>query len=108
MRFFFNVTPTTKIYSLTLHEALPISAEPQRHGGRDPGARPVRDLRAPRPQARSARAAGGRAHGDHRDWKSTRLNSSHANISYAFFFLQKKHNYPSSTYIRHTNLYIAS
>src|SRR3712207_8308425 len=33
---------------------------------------------------------------DHRDRKSTRLNSSHANISYAVFCLKKKYNTPIS------------
>src|SRR3712207_6900505 len=49
----------------------------------------------------SARALGraqpapldGDAHGAHRDRKSTRLNSSHANISYAVFCLKKKKKY---------------
>src|SRR3712207_7785423 len=31
--------------------------------------------------------------GEHLDWKSTRLNSSHANISYAVFCLKKKHSH---------------
>src|SRR3712207_8456364 len=35
----------------------------------------------------------------HVDWKSTRLNSSHANISYAVFCLKKKNNYFDTTYI---------
>src|SRR3712207_8057879 len=37
-----------------------------------------------------ARARGGRGHGVVRDRKSTRLNSSHANISYAVFCFKKK------------------
>src|SRR3712207_8131954 len=39
---------------------------------------------------RAQRAAAGRAAGEERDRKSTRLNSSHANISYAVFCLKKK------------------
>src|SRR5215203_6615164 len=70
--FFFNDTATTEIYTLSLHDALPIS--PPRH------VQPARD------RAR-ARAAWRR-----RDRKSTRLNSSHANISYAVFCLKKKNN----------------
>src|SRR3712207_7178622 len=33
---------------------------------------------------------------EHLDRKSTRLNSSHANISYAVFCLKKKHSHPAS------------
>src|SRR3712207_9397913 len=40
--------------------------------------------------ARVAQARAGRAHGRDLDRKSTRLNSSHANISYAVFCLKKK------------------
>src|SRR5215475_15661144 len=76
--FFFNDTATTEIYTLSLHDALPIS------------------------QAASARArcstswrrktsSGSSSHrcclGDR---KSTRLNSSHVKISYAVFCLKKK------------------
>src|SRR5476651_2842396 len=69
--FFFNDTATTEIYTLSLHDALPIF---------------------PRDQG-EARGLGGRAHLHHgRDRKSTRLNSSHANISYAVFCLKKKKN----------------
>src|SRR6476620_11869833 len=77
--FFFNDTATTEIYTLSLHDALPISRRPGR--GR---------RRALRPTRRRARSS--------RDRKSTRLNSSHANISYAVFCLKKK-NTPKYTYI---------
>src|SRR3712207_6934168 len=80
--FFFNDTATTEIYTLSLHDALPIC----RRGG-EPG-RP--GLPAPRlPQhLHLVRAA------DVVDRKSTRLNSSHANISYAVFCLKKKKKKP--------------
>src|SRR3712207_8618054 len=88
--FFFNDTATTEIYTLSLHDALPISgATPQ---GPD-GGRPLRAARARHP------AVGGLVHRNRRelvgqgggvDRKSTRLNSSHANISYAVFCLKKK------------------
>src|SRR3712207_8126071 len=101
--FFFNDPATTEIYTLSLHDALPISHDdPQRDAAR------VRLLAVGR--ARSARLA--RAHDTARqgrrrrrpvlrrasrrpvpvpqDRKSTRLNSSHANISYAVFCLKKK------------------
>src|SRR5215204_7169339 len=66
--FFFNDTATTEIYTLSLHDALPISP---RHPAKCgiPGCWP-------------------RA----RDRKSTRLNSSHTVISYAVFCLKKKKN----------------
>src|SRR5688572_32869619 len=95
--FFFNVTATTEIYTLSLHDALPIC--PLRAGVRDPRAapRPRRAARRRRPARRRrargadrARAARG-ARGDQRgDRKSTRLNSSHSQISYAVFCLKKK------------------
>src|SRR3712207_7927199 len=80
--FFFNDTATTEIYTLSLHDALPIflRAGDHRGGGlhQDPGRGP---LPARRAQHRPAQR---------RDRKSTRLNSSHANISYAVFCLKKK------------------
>src|SRR5258708_16277968 len=71
--FFFNDTATTEIYTLSLHDALPIS-----DGVRDPHA----DHRL----TRSKHSAYERL----RDRKSTRLNSSHQIISYAVFCLKKK------------------
>src|SRR5947199_8857697 len=68
--FFFNDTATTEIYTLSLHDALP--------------------LHPPTPDAA--------AHSEERfswgwlDRKSTRLNSSHLGISYAVFCLKKKKN----------------
>src|SRR3712207_6855958 len=95
MFFFFNDTATTEIYTLSLHDALPISVHvpPRVAGGHAAGVR-----RAGRPRVRRRRPAHG-ARGLHRqpvaapragDRKSTRLNSSHANISYAVFCLKKK------------------
>src|SRR5476651_2653410 len=68
--FFFNDTATTEIYTLSLHDALPISSR----------ASCVMFLE-PRRSARTPKSI---------DRKSTRLNSSHANISYAVFCLKKK------------------
>src|SRR5256885_15734284 len=81
--FFFNDTATTEIYTLSLHDALPILGQRGRHqSGFDRGDRGgVRDL------LRLLRAARGRRH---QDRKSTRLNSSHLVISYAVFCLKKK------------------
>src|SRR2546430_5062456 len=76
--FFFNDTATTEIYTLSLHDALPISYRSDRreHAGRVRGAagRGV-------PEGRVEHAG---------DRKSTRLNSSHSQISYAVFCLKKK------------------
>src|SRR5438874_3197833 len=76
---FFNVPATTKIYTLsytTLFRSVPQA-----------GARPAAGRRGRTgdrdPDHRAARAAGG-------DRKSTRLNSSHVEISYAVFCLKKK------------------
>src|SRR5258707_5205915 len=74
--FFFNDTATTEIYTLSLHDALPISMNSCKTQA-PPGARP----------AASQAGAGQPRAGDR---KSTRLNSSHANISYAVFCLKKK------------------
>src|SRR3712207_8034328 len=88
--FVFNDTATTEIYTLSLHDALPIY----------PGlARNPRCCSAPA----SAAGEGGHRQGEdagpvdrpvsrtlrRQDRKSTRLNSSHANISYAVFCLKK-------------------
>src|SRR3712207_6998264 len=85
--FFFNDTATTEIYTLSLHDALPISET-------SPAVQNVRrrlcglivcdsPATAHNVRNRAAAAAGV-------DRKSTRLNSSHANISYAVFCLKKK------------------
>src|SRR3712207_9393107 len=92
--FFFNDTAPTEIYTLSLHAALPISLrrrarrdarELARRGAQGAGGRRA-ILRAHEPLARRPV---GRVRG-HADRKSTRLNSSHANISYAVFCLKKK------------------
>src|SRR5215469_18279003 len=78
--FFFNDTATTEIYTLSLHDALPISRRPPclgRHW-RAPGAPP-------------------------RDRKSTRLNSSHVEISYAVFCLKKKKEHRNRVSAKPTN-----
>src|SRR2546422_3148126 len=80
--FFFNDTATTEIYTLSLHDALPIS-EP-REARAAAGAVSARPLTARADAGAAARADA------HRDRKSTRLNSSHGYISYAVFCLKKK------------------
>src|SRR2546426_2503637 len=84
--FFFNDTATTEIYTLSLHDALPICA-----ARRD--ARPRRGGQSQaRGRAHRACVGGAVLHGADaaRDRKSTRLNSSHLVISYAVFCLKKK------------------
>src|SRR2546426_9900134 len=81
--FFFNDTATTEIYTLSLHDALPISAFC--------GCFPERSSW---PACRSrATWSGSRS-----DRKSTRLNSSHLVISYAVFCLKKKKNNKKYSY----------
>src|SRR3712207_9336814 len=87
--FFFNDTATTEIYTLSLHDALPISArDAAPHSCRGP-------LVAAAPGLTRGETGSGSwlcRRGCIRavDRKSTRLNSSHANISYAVFCLKKK------------------
>src|SRR2546429_6556429 len=108
--FFFNDTATTEIYTLSLHDALPIYCHEQSYGSH--WSLRLREVHASphsQPHARngSRRAPGGR---DRFGWqqhfwpgcdfssppkmlldrKSTRLNSSHGYISYAVFCLKKK------------------
>src|SRR2546427_1834374 len=85
--FFFNDTATTEIYTLSLHDALPIYVNVGKDGaiafvGSDP-ARPAELY-----YLRSTTATPKRL--TDLDRKSTRLNSSHSQISYAVFCLKKK------------------
>src|SRR5690349_24112255 len=89
--FSFTDTPTTQIYTLSLHDALPISRRRARvrivSFGR--GAADLLERHAALGRADQARPFG-RRRGLLRDRKSTRLNSSHVEISYAVFCLKKK------------------
>src|SRR2546430_12481332 len=85
--FFFNDTATTEIYTLSLHDALPICL------GRSYRVRARSGIRAGcglRLHARRVDCALQFQVG--RDRKSTRLNSSHSQISYAVFCLKKKNS----------------
>src|SRR5690349_24031347 len=99
--FFFTATATTEIYTLSLHDALPIC--PARRRVRERAIRislPV--VRAVRERERLRREATGfpwfantsapiiSSPSMSQDRKSTRLNSSHVEISYAVFCLKKK------------------
>src|SRR3712207_9402027 len=87
--FFFNDTATTEIYTLSLHDALPICSTSTCRRSAPTWLTPCSTRPSPsssrgskRPPRPSTRPKG--------DRKSTRLNSSHANISYAVFCLKKK------------------
>src|SRR5438094_7958899 len=85
--FFFNDTATPEIYTLSLHDALPIfSKDGRRHRVSRHPSRLAR-LGEPHEGACSVFSAILR---DASDRKSTRLNSSHRTISYAVFCLKKK------------------
>src|SRR3712207_8960206 len=84
--FFFNDTATSEIYTLSLHDALPISRRGEL-ARRAPDRAGVELAELPdllRVWSLSVAAR------HLQDRKSTRLNSSHANISYAVFCLKKK------------------
>src|SRR3712207_8492848 len=89
---FFNDTATTEIYTLSLHDALPIWRNGRRRADADRPGLPV-------PVGRPRRG----------DRKSTRLNSSHANISYAVFCLKKKKDLLTLSVCRYLgDLYVSS
>src|SRR3989454_3469991 len=85
--FFFNDTATTEIYTLSLHDALPISRGPLGEEARQQDGR--LHLRA---SDRGTVGDAPQACAGDGDRKSTRLNSSHLVISYAVFCLKKKKN----------------
>src|SRR5690348_18139527 len=97
--FFFNAPATTEIYTLSLHDALPIFGEGGARAGHLAGRAALRRA-FPQPALRARLPlAKGR-----RDRKSTRLNSSHPSISYAVFCLKKKKKKNSNTHtITHQN-----
>src|SRR2546422_8534872 len=84
--FFFNDTATTEIYTLSLHDALPIS----RIKWSDARLRVPASVTRSVPVGKSSAAMPSLP--GMRDRKSTRLNSSHGYISYAVFCLKKKNN----------------
>src|SRR5689334_23590266 len=88
--FFINDTATTEIYTLSLHDALPIfvwiaHGQLRRGLGECVDDLLVAAVVGEDPCLRQALLAG-----HHEDRKSTRLNSSHSSISYAVFCLKKK------------------
>src|SRR5207253_10947411 len=87
--FFFTDPATTEIYTLSLHDALPIYRTPAAHSVPKTALPSPRSCSPPRSSASKAAwpLASARGRGDR---KSTRLNSSHVAISYAVFCLKKK------------------
>src|SRR2546429_3547702 len=88
--FFFNDTATTEIYTLSLHDALPISGVAEAGSelpcfGRQKGKMFSYRREIPGPAKWASKTGFSRL-----DRKSTRLNSSHGYISYAVFCLKKK------------------
>src|SRR2546430_10925883 len=83
--FFFNDTATTEIYTLSLHDALPILRADAQYQGRAKWGTASQD-------GNPATGVGNTLQYDSAslDRKSTRLNSSHSQISYAVFCLKKK------------------
>src|SRR3712207_7315502 len=100
--FFFNDTATTEIYTLSLHDALPIfdGRHARRGSGSEPRCTAARfgayGPMSPRWRRLAVRGI--------QDRKSTRLNSSHANISYAVFCLKKKKKEHTSKLQSHQSL----
>src|SRR5437899_8969710 len=101
--FFFNDTATTEIYTLSLHDALPILSQntlekllEQRL--RKAGVTVHWNHRLDGFEPKESTVV---AHVDKLDRKSTRLNSSHLGISYAVFCLKKKKNKRKNKTNRH-------
>src|SRR3712207_7031225 len=102
MSFFFNDTATTEIYTLSLHDALPICSGQMQLPFVLQSAETMKAAVAYLEPHMEKAESGGKGRiilatvkGDvhdigKKDRKSTRLNSSHANISYAVFCLKKK------------------
>src|SRR2546422_9232416 len=92
--FFFNDTATTEIYTLSLHDALPIYNKHATvpvviqvlHAGAQQPVTVTINVREHPPAGQGPMGI------QARDRKSTRLNSSHGYISYAVFCLKKKKN----------------
>src|SRR3712207_8498297 len=99
--FFFNDTAATEIYTLSLHDALPIWIEniPKVVFSKSlekvewNNTRLIKDNIAE--EVSKLKQQPGKE-----DRKSTRLNSSHPNISYAVFCLKKKHSTPAPLFRR--------
>src|SRR5688572_31418572 len=93
---FFNDTPTTDIYTLSLHDALPILSKESRVMLAAAGpswsraASTIRGWNDQSVPSDELPQTTNKLQEDGIDRKSTRLNSSHSQISYAVFCLKKK------------------
>src|SRR5207245_10119314 len=85
--FFFHVPATPAIYTLSLHDALPIFTRALSPALSYSGVRERLSVCVSGSSHGEPKWSG---HGQSRDRKSTRLNSSHGSISYAVFCLKKK------------------
>src|SRR5205085_11547024 len=90
--FFFNDTATTDIYTLSLHDALPISPPSVNFSPSVPRSRRSMPsaILFPTASRTSSATSSQIPRPSSKDRKSTRLNSSHSQISYAVFCLKKK------------------
>src|SRR2546429_4282937 len=98
--FFFNDTATTEIYTLSLHDALPISFN-------DRDFKPVAArFRCSAPPTAVARRGGGSGGSGGGGWERTRLNSRHGCNSDSVFWFEEKSKRPprpgASTWLQHT------
>src|SRR5437762_10631901 len=97
---------STHIYTLSLHDALPISCFRGRRGWHFPerrsSGRPT-SLTASGKRPRDPRQGGSFRFRSAPDRKSTRLNSSHRCISYAVFCLKKKNDYYTYYMLEHSS-----
>src|SRR5688572_31531297 len=96
----FNDPPTTYIYTLSLHDALPISQYPSFLFTSGKIASQYRNISSFVTFARLSRCPP--QSGNSRDRKSTRLNSSHSQISYAVFCLKKNNMH---THVAHDSYF---
>src|SRR5436309_11670446 len=88
--FFFNAPAPTEIYTLSLHDALPISVPAAKSGPSTSPNTPTATLTHMSIRRRPCSASRAEIGMNSADRKSTRLNSSHVKISYAVFCLKKK------------------
>src|SRR5690606_41755451 len=92
--YFYNATTTTETYTLSLHDALPISEDII-----GPAQKPAIAVFIHRNHVAGEKPFTLEARLGERDRKSTRLNSSHVKISYAVFCLKKKRTIQSSIHV---------
>src|SRR5688572_32882246 len=90
--FFFNDTATAEIYTLSLHDALPIYGDEVWVSVKGCRERLPRPSHGPECRRHTSPIGSLTSAVKHADRKSTRLNSSHSQISYAVFCLKKKIN----------------